>query len=274
MPDAMTKPVIFISYAHADEPEKPTEGQVQWLSFVLGFLQPAVKSGVLDIWDDRKVLGGTDWDPKIEQKLRACDIFVLLVSANSMASDYIIDKEVAIIRERQSNDEDVYFYPLLLTPTPDTGLEKVRDKNLRPRDAKPFSGFSHHDRLQHMKEAADEIAKIAQQIAERKASRQPSSRPVRPPYVHITGLPETAYERLVGREVELNRLDQAWADRRTNILSLVRKVARVSPRWSTSGSNSYKLPIIAGPRRCLAGRFTAKAAKSARPRRMNFSIGD
>jgi hypothetical protein len=34
-------------------------------------------------------------------------------------------------------------------------------------------------------------------------------------------LPETAYERLVGRDAELQRLDEAWADAKTNILSLV-----------------------------------------------------
>jgi hypothetical protein len=143
------------------------------------------------------------------------------VSARSMASSYIVDKEIAIILERQRNGEDVHFYPLLLTPTPNVGLEKVRDKNLRPRDAKPVSSFSYNDRLQHMNEAANEIATIAQQIVERKGARQPSAPPIRPSYVHITGLPETAYERLVGRETELKRLDEAWADRRTNILSLV-----------------------------------------------------
>jgi hypothetical protein len=59
----------------------------------------------------------------------------------------------------------VHFYPLLLTPTPKPGIEKVRDKNLRPRDAKPFSGLSRHDREQHMSDAADEIADLAKQIA-------------------------------------------------------------------------------------------------------------
>jgi hypothetical protein len=39
------KPRIFISYAYADEPEKPTEGEVKWLSFVKGHLGPAVKHG-------------------------------------------------------------------------------------------------------------------------------------------------------------------------------------------------------------------------------------
>jgi hypothetical protein len=39
--------------------------------------------------------------------------------------------------------------------------------------------------------------------------------------VAITGLPETGYERLVGREAELKRLDEAWSDGKTNILSLI-----------------------------------------------------
>ena len=37
----------------------------------------------------------------------------------------------------------------------------------------------------------------------------------------IAGLPETGYERLVGRDAELTRLDQAWSDGKTAILSLI-----------------------------------------------------
>jgi hypothetical protein len=42
-----------------------------------------------------------------------------------------------------------------------------------------------------------------------------------PAYVHITHLPETGYQRLVGRDAELKRLDRAWLDAKINILSLV-----------------------------------------------------
>jgi hypothetical protein len=184
------KPIIFISYAHADEPERPAEGEVKWLSFVTGYLRPAVKHGAVEIWIDRLMRGGDNVDPAIERKLRACDIFVLLVSPHSLSSDYIIDKEIAIIRERQANGEDVHFYPLLLTPTPKIALDKVRDKNLRPRDAKPFSSYSVHDRNQHMSDAADEIAEIAGEIAARNGAS--TSVPLVPPLasegdVHDTG---------------------------------------------------------------------------------------
>ena len=154
-----TKPIIFISYAHADEPEKPRGEEIQWLSFVMKILRPAVKSGEFAVWDDRQMPGGTKWNPEIERNLRACDIFVLLVSANSMASNYIIDKELEIAREREAKGE-IEIYPLLIEPTPKAGLDRVRDFNLRPRDARPFQGYSLAERNQHMSGAADEIATI------------------------------------------------------------------------------------------------------------------
>ena len=183
MPTEPYKPIIFISYAHLDEPEKPAEGEIKWLSFVTGYLRPAVKHGAVDIWIDRLMRGGDDWDPEIERKLRACDIFILLVSRHSLSSDYIVDKEIAIIRERQTNGEDVRYYPLLLTPTPKIALDAVRDKNLRPRDGKPFSDYPLHERYRHMSEAADEIAEIAGEIAARRSGSPPprSSTPTSPP---------------------------------------------------------------------------------------------
>jgi hypothetical protein len=35
------KPLVFISYAHLDEPDPP--GEPRWLSFVMEFLRPGVK---------------------------------------------------------------------------------------------------------------------------------------------------------------------------------------------------------------------------------------
>ncbi|MGA8583861.1 MAG: TIR domain-containing protein [Roseiarcus sp.] len=219
-----TKPIIFISYAHADEQVK---SRVQWLSFVMNYLRPAVKHGDFEVWTDREMEGGADWEEKIEQNLRACHIFVLLVSPNSMSSNYIIDKEILIARERKAAGDDLHVYPLLLEPTPDAGLDQVRDFNLRPRDARPFSSFPLNIRKQHMTDTANEIGEIAARIAARKVSAganvkaASTSRASLPAFLHITGLPETFYERLVGRDAELRRLDEAWSNEKTSILSLV-----------------------------------------------------
>jgi len=170
MPTESRKPLIVISYAHVDEPEKPAEGEVKWLSFVSGYLRPAIKQGAVDLWIDRLMPGGADWEGEIEQKLRACDIFILLVSPHSLSSNYIAAKEVAIIRERQARREKVHFYPVVLTPTPKIALDLVKDKNLRPRDGKPLSDFVIPERYRQMSDIADEIADIAGRVQPKSAA--------------------------------------------------------------------------------------------------------
>jgi hypothetical protein len=206
-----TKPVIFISYAHLDEPEKPADGEIKWLSFVTGFLRPAETQGAFEVWTDRLMPGGAEWNSEIERKLQGCDVFVLLVSRHSKASYYIIDQEIAAIQRREATCEDVHFYPLLLTPTPGIALNIVRHKNLRPGDAKPFSGYSPDDRLQHMADAADEILKIAREMAVRKtesAPPQPAATPSPPPQPIIpsTFPPDP---KMIGRKDQLDEVVKA-----------------------------------------------------------------
>jgi tetratricopeptide (TPR) repeat protein len=216
------KPTVFISYSHKDEPDNPTVGEEKWLTFVQKYLAPAVKGGRFELWVDRHLTGGADLDPEIERKLQACDVFVLLVSTNSMASDYIVDTEIRIIRERQANGENALFYPIVLMPTPKIGKELVQDKNLRPRDGKPLSAFGAHDRAERMSEIADEIADHAATISGLRAAQQ---RP-KPEHqvgilVDISRLPETPYVNLVGRGAELEKLENAWKNPQINIISAI-----------------------------------------------------
>ena len=297
MSSSSTKPIIFISYAHADEPEKPRGEEIQWLSLVMRFLRPAVKSGAFTMWVDRQMPGGTEWDEDIDRELRACDVLVLLVSASSMGSNYIIDKELEIARARRAAGE-LYIYPLLIRPTPRAGLDRVREFNLRPRDAKPFSSYSLNDLEQHMSDAADEIADVAEDIAKKRAASAteqaliaklaetakivaaipgnpaailrnleiegilPIGRAAaHPAVVAISGLPETGYERLVGREAELTRLDEAWSDGKTNILSLIAeggagKSALVNEWLTRLQADSYR-----GAERVLGWSFYSQGSK-------------
>jgi hypothetical protein len=204
MPNEPYKPRIFISYAHADEPEKPAEGETKWLSFVTGHLRPAVKFGAVELWIDRMMPGGADWEREIAGKLRTCDIFILLVSRFSLSSDYVVDKEIAIIRERQAKGENVHFYPLVLTPTSQIALDLVRDKNLRPCDGRPFSKYSSNDRDEHMAEVANEIAAIAVRIVARKRESTGSDQ-----RLALSNIPITVPRHFLGRDEALVEIDEA-----------------------------------------------------------------
>ena len=160
---------------------EPAEGEVKWLSFVTGYLRPAIKHGAVDLWIDRLMPGGADWEREIEQKLRACDIFILLVSRHSLSSDYVVDKEIAIIRERQAKGEASISYPLVLTPTPKIALGMVRRQESASARRQAVSEYPLHESYQHMSEAADEIAEIAAEIAAQACWRVRSPRPHQEP---------------------------------------------------------------------------------------------
>jgi tetratricopeptide (TPR) repeat protein len=218
------KPRIFISHAHADEPENPRGDETKWLTFVTGYLRPALKQGAVEIWIDRLIGGGDAWNPEIERRLRDCDIFILLVSPNSLSSDYVVDKEIAAIRERQANREDVHFYPLVLTPTPEAGLDLVRDLNLRPRDGKPFSDYPLNDRFRHMNEAANEIAAIAKEIVERRAAAPPTTRPEaaknQSEKLALSNIPISVPLHFLGRDDELAAIDAALEGEKGRVAAL------------------------------------------------------
>jgi tetratricopeptide (TPR) repeat protein len=140
--------------------------------------------------------------------------FVLLISHNSLSSDYVVDKEIGILRERQKNREYVHFYPLLLTPTPDIALEVVNDKNRRPRDGKSFFDYPLNERYRQMSDAVNDIMKIVGEIATRKSVPPPS-----PPSAPTSSAPEPVASstlppdpKMIGRKDRLEELVKAILD--------------------------------------------------------------
>ena len=176
MPTFPPKPIIFISYACADEPKEPPAGEVKWLSFVTGYLRPAEEIGAFEIWTE-PLAPDADLDPEIQRKLRACDMFVPLFSPHSLAFGAVVGRQIAIIRERQARGEGVHLYPLLLAPTAAAALNLVRPDNLGPLGVRPFSSYADEDRDRHMLDAADEIVAIAADAAALKTTRRSRSPP-------------------------------------------------------------------------------------------------
>jgi len=128
MADGTAKPVIFISYSHKDR---------AWLDYVRSFLTPLAKHGTLTIWDDEKLQIGDDWKGDIYSALDACNVFILLVSRHSLASNFIVDEEVGRILKRPKGE--VRFCPIVVTPCHMPHLEWLDHPNRRPKDGKALS---------------------------------------------------------------------------------------------------------------------------------------
>jgi hypothetical protein len=225
------QPVVFISYSHKDEPDQPQPGEVRWLSEIQSYLRPAVKNScpaTYELWDDRQIAGGTAWRAEIEAKLAACTICILLLSRHSLDSEFVLKVEVETVQERQRRGEKVRLFPIVLSRFPNTGVPQfLLDLQLRPGLTKPLSGMLGHARDEAISTIVDEIVAPfrAPAVALSKLAPVSAAAPAEPSgqlaHVNITGLPETPYEKLVGRDAELARLDAAWANPTINIISLV-----------------------------------------------------
>ena len=162
------KPIVFISYSHQDEPAHPAADEVQWFTYVKSHLNPLEENGLFEVWDDRHIEGGADWEAKILEKLAACDVCLLLVSRYSLVSQFIQNVEIKTMLERRQS-EGAHIYPVLITPCSLVGADWLKKMNIRPRDKSALSGMSPHDRDQTMAALVEEVANIATRVAKARA---------------------------------------------------------------------------------------------------------
>jgi len=203
---------VFISYSHKDEP---------WKDRVSSQLKVLQKHGKLDVWDDRHIKSGDQWDPEIEKAILNSDGAILLVSENFLTSDFILTKEVPLLLRRKDAGEMVLF-PLIITPCQWGEIDWLKSLQLRPVDAKPLSGFTDHDIGTLLSDFAGEIKNILTQTMQPPHTVTPVSGPITPgpDKITVSKLPITG-DRLFGREKELKILNDAWTNNQTDILTLV-----------------------------------------------------
>jgi hypothetical protein len=86
---------IFISYSKYDRED--------FLVPMLGYLKPWARGGLIETWDDSKILPGEEWDDQIKARIENSEIIFLLVSVNSLNTEYIwnIELEAAMRRHEQ-----------------------------------------------------------------------------------------------------------------------------------------------------------------------------
>ena len=94
----------FISYAHAD---------YDMYQEFCKHLTPAARHLGVEFWSDPKLHTGQDWNQAIADAVAAADVFVALVSVESLFSRYICDTELPAMRDR-SRATNGLILPVLL----------------------------------------------------------------------------------------------------------------------------------------------------------------
>lgn len=209
----MNKPTVFISYSHLDE---------EWKDRLVRHLAVSQKQGHLELWHDRMIGAGADWERQIQAAMDAASVAILLVSANSLTSDFILREEVSRLLKRRAG-EGLRIFPVVIKPCDWGAVDWLRRMNLRPKDGKPLSGGNEHEIDQALTEIAREIRTLLSQTASSKTGQTGLSRfvPLGPDKISIARLPQLLTRDLFGRERELKLLDDAWANPATNVVTFV-----------------------------------------------------
>jgi len=197
---------VFISYSHKDEDWKDR------LVTHLGVLQ---HQGLLQSWTDRDIGAGDEWFEEIRNGMNAAQVAVLLISANSLTSKFILHSEVPRLLERRTQ-EGLVVFPVLCKACLWQEIPWLAKLQARPRDNKALASFRGDQR-------DSELAKIAKEILEITRNGSADITHSRPftsglgsvlPALHQIIAPPTDF---TGRQEELSALRSSLAVGRTTV---------------------------------------------------------
>ena len=127
---------IFISYSHKDK---------EFLQRLMIHLKPLQKSGVIDPWVDSKIGAGDRWRKKIEKALSEARGALLLISADFLASDFIIDNELPPLL-KSADENGTAIIPVVLKPCRFTREKSLSAFQSINSPEEPISGMDEHGR--------------------------------------------------------------------------------------------------------------------------------
>ena len=97
---------VAVSYAHADDRLRQRFSN---------HLDQAVREGMIEAWDDRWIVAGTDWRSEIDERFREAEVVVLLVSDDFLNSRFCMDVELPLALARAARQEATVV-PVIVRP--------------------------------------------------------------------------------------------------------------------------------------------------------------
>jgi small GTP-binding protein len=131
--DDATSPLkVFISYSHTDE-----EFKKEFVTMLTGLQD----QGVVDVWHDRRIEEGDEWYEAIKKAMNKCDLAILFVSPDFIASRFIKDNELPRLFQRRQ-EQGLRVVPIIVRPCKWKSQPVLKDLQALPQDGKPVITFS------------------------------------------------------------------------------------------------------------------------------------
>jgi internalin A len=123
---------IFISYAHKDK---------RFLERLQTHFKALKTAGVkVDDWADTRLKAGMDWRAEIEQAMQECQVAILLVSTDFLASDFIMTDELPVLL-KAAKVRGVDIIPVIVAPCNFERSSGLDDFQAINSPSKPLSGL-------------------------------------------------------------------------------------------------------------------------------------
>jgi TIR domain len=124
----MARTKIFVSYSRKD---------MIWRDRFKQHIGVLERPGLVELWSDREIAAGAEWQREIDAALSSAKVAVLLVSPAFLASKFIWDEEMPRVEAHAADGMDVL--PLIARPCAWL-LEKFLARlTARPDDGRPLS---------------------------------------------------------------------------------------------------------------------------------------
>ena len=127
----MNKISIFIAYSRKDK---------GYLDTLRTYLIPLTRKEDVTIWYDGEIIPGSTWEDAIKEHLHTADIILMLVSSDSLASEYFYDQEMKDAIERHSSGSATVIPVILRSCMWD--LTPLKDLQALPKDGLPVQQWT------------------------------------------------------------------------------------------------------------------------------------
>jgi hypothetical protein len=122
-------PLIFISCSHKD---------AKWKNKLEVQFRVLARDFQIKVWSDREIVAGDEWLAEINQAIDAAQVAVLLISADYLASEFLLSTELPRLLERRER-YGMLVIPILVRPCDWHAVSWLSMLQILPRDGKALS---------------------------------------------------------------------------------------------------------------------------------------
>jgi len=145
---------VFVSYSHCDE---------SWLKRLRVHLKPLERDYALDIWDDSKIVAGSTWRDEIDLAIQSAKVAVLLISADFLASDFIINNELPPLLTAARKDGAVIM-TLIVSPSRSKSTQTIAKYQAVNDPSMPLNSLPKAKQEEILVKMSEDIEKVLEDI--------------------------------------------------------------------------------------------------------------